>query len=299
LICWVEESPGRAAMGVAPDGWEIRPFPADPAAAPDRDQVEFVVPDWQISRTLVELPTLKVVQCRSAGVDWIVDRVPSGVTLCSARGARDAAMAEWVVWAVLADIKAARTAAEQQAAEVWEHLDLRDVEGVRVLILGHGSIGAAVERRLAGFDVEIVRVARRARDGVHAVAELPRLLGTVDVVVDLLPLTPETRGLIGAEALAAMPRGSLLVNAGRGATVETDALVRALHDGHVRAVLDVAEPEPLPAGHPLWSAPGVVLTPHSAGDTPAAERAAWALAGDQLRRYAAGEPLLNVVSHGY
>jgi phosphoglycerate dehydrogenase-like enzyme len=299
LICWVEDSPGRAAMGVAPDGWEIRPFPADPTAAPDRERVEFVVPDWQITRALGELPALRVVQSRSAGVDWIVDRVPPGVTLCSARGARDAAMAEWVVWAVLADIKAARAAAEQQAAEVWEHLDLRDVEGIRVLILGHGSIGAAVERRLAGFDVEIVRVARRARDGVHGVDELPRLLGTVDVVVDLLPLTPETRGLIGAETLAAMPRGTLLVNAGRGATVDTDALVRALHDGHVRAVLDVTEPEPLPAGHALWTAPGVILTPHSAGDTPAAERAAWALAGDQLRRYAAGEPLLNVVAHGY
>ena len=286
-------------MGVAPDGWEIHAFPEDPAASPDRERVRFVVPDWQVSRALDQLPALEVVQCRSAGVDWIVDCVPPGVTLCSARGARDAAMAEWVLWAVLADIKVARTAAEQQAARVWEHLDLRDVEAIRVLILGYGSIGAAVERRLEPFDVEFVRVARRGRDGVHGVDELPRLIGTVDVVIDLLPLTPDTRGLIGADALAAMPRGSLLINAGRGATVDTDALLRALHDGHVRAVLDVTEPEPLPDDHPLWNAPGLILTPHSAGDTPNAERAAWALAGDQLRRFAAGEPLLNVVAHGY
>jgi phosphoglycerate dehydrogenase-like enzyme len=299
LICWVEDAPGRAAMGLPPDGWEIHTFPADPGAAPDRDRVAFVVPDWHVARDLHALPALEVVQSRSAGIDWLVDRIPVGVTLCSARGARDAAMAEWVVWAVLADIKDARTAAEQQAARTWEHLDVRDVAGAEVLILGYGSIGAAVERRLEAFDVDVVRVARRARDGVHAVDELPRLLATADVVVDLLPATDETRGLVGADFLAAMPRGSLLLNAGRGSTVDTDALLRALHDGHVRAVLDVTEPEPLPADHPLWSAPGAILTPHSAGDTPGAERAAWELAGDLLRRHAAGEPLLNVVAHGY
>jgi phosphoglycerate dehydrogenase-like enzyme len=299
LICWVQDTPGRAAMGLAPDGWEVRTFPADPATAPDRDRVEFVVPDWQASPALADLPALEVVQLRSAGVDWIVDRIPAGVTLCSARGARDAAMAEWVVWAVLADVKAARAAHEQQAARTWEHLDLRDLEGARVLILGRGSIGAAVERRLEPFGVELVRVARRARDGVHGVDELPGLLTSADIVVNLLPATPDTVGLVGADALAAMPRGSLLVNAGRGSTVDTDALLRALHDGHVRAVLDVTDPEPLPEDHPLWAAPGLILTPHSAGDTPAAERKAWELVGDQLRRYAAGEPLRYVVEHGY
>jgi phosphoglycerate dehydrogenase-like enzyme len=299
LICWVEPSPGHEAMGEPPEDWSIAPFPDDPASAPDRAEVEFVVPDWQIARALDLLPGLKVVQTRSAGVDWIVDRVPEGVTLCSARGARDAAMAEWVVWAVLADSKAGRIAAEQQVARTWEHLDLRDVEGLHVLILGHGSIGAAVERRLEAFDVEIVRVARRARDGVHGVDELARLLPRADVVVDLLPATADTRGIIGADALAAMPRGSLLINAGRGSTVDTDALLGALRDGHVRAALDVTDPEPLPDDHPLWAAPGLILTPHSAGDTPGAERKAWALSGDQLRRYAAGEPLRNVVSGRY
>ena len=286
-------------MGPAPDGWEIRAFPEDPAGAPERGAVRFVVPDWRMARDLHVLPALEVVQSRSAGIDWIVDRIPDGVTLCSAKGARDAAMAEWVLWAVLADAKAARAAAAQQAARAWSHLDLGDVEGLRVLILGHGAIGEAVERRLEPFGVEVVRVARRARDGVHAIEELPRLLGGADVVVDLLPLTPQTRGLVGAAELAAMPAGSLLVNAGRGATVDTAALLRALHDGHVRAVLDVTDPEPLPDDHPLWAAPGLILTPHSAGDTPAAERKAWELAGDQLRRFAAGEPLRNVVAHGY
>jgi phosphoglycerate dehydrogenase-like enzyme len=300
LIAWVEPSPGREAMGEPPDGWTVVEWPQDAAADADRERVEFVVPNWQVSRDLGALTGLKVVQTRSAGVDWIVDRVPDGVTLCSARGARDAAMAEWVLWAILADVKAAGVAAEQQASRTWKHLDLGDLAGARVLIVGHGSIGVAVEERLRPFEVaDVVRVARRARDGVHGVDELERLLPGVDVVVNLLPATPQTNGLFDARMLAAMRDGALLVNAGRGTTVDTDALLAALHDGRIRAVLDVMDPEPLPEDHSLWSAPNAILTPHSAGDTPGAERAAWALAGEQLRRYAAGEELQNVVREGY
>lgn len=300
MIAWVEPSPGREAMGDAPAGWSVVPWPEDGAADADRDRVEFVVPNWEVSRELDGLPALKVVQTRSAGVDWIVDRIPDGVTLCSARGSRDAAMAEWVLWAILADVKAARTAAEQQARHEWKHVDLGDLHGARVMILGHGSIGEAVVERLRPFGVaDVVRVARRARDGVHAVDDLEALLGGVDVVVNLLPATPQTNGLFDARMLGAMREGALLVNAGRGATVDTAALLEALHGGRVRAVLDVMDPEPLPPDHPLWTAPNAILTPHSAGDTPGAERAAWALAGEQLRRYAAGEPLVNVVRDGY
>ena len=300
MIAWVEPSPGREAMGEPPDGWTVVEWPDDAAADADRERVEFVVPNWEVSPDLGALTGLKVVQTRSAGVDWIVDRVPDGVTLCSARGARDAAMAEWVLWAILADVKAAGVAAEQQASRTWKHLDLGDLAGARVLILGHGSIGLAVEERLRPFEVaEVVRVARRARDGEHAVDELRGLLGGVDVVVNLLPATPQTNGLFDARMLAAMRDGALLVNAGRGTTVDTDALLAALHDGRIRAVLDVMDPEPLPEDHPLWGAPNTILTPHSAGDTPGAERAAWKLAGEQLRRYAAGEELINVVREGY
>jgi phosphoglycerate dehydrogenase-like enzyme len=299
LIAWVENGSGSEAMGPAPDGWTVAPFPDDPASAPDLEGVEFVVAGWPASK-LREVPNLKVVQTRSAGVDWIVEYVPDGVTLCSAKGARDPAMAEWVLWAILADYKAAGVAAAQQVAREWEHLDLRDIEGASVLILGHGSIGIAVEERLAPFGVgEVVRVARRARDGVHAVDELERLLGDVDVVVNLLPATPATDGMFDAAMFGAMREGALFVNAGRGRTVDTDALLQALEARRVRAVLDVMEPEPLPSEHPLWGAPNCIITPHSAGDTPGAERASWKLAGEQLRRYAAGEELINVVREGY
>jgi phosphoglycerate dehydrogenase-like enzyme len=299
LIAWVENGSGREAMGPAPDGWTVEPFPEDPASSADLERVEFVVAGWPASK-LRAVPNLKVVQTRSAGVDWILDHVPDGVTLCSAKGARDPAMAEWVLWAILADYKAAGVAAAQQTARQWEHLDLRDLEGARVLILGHGSIGVAVEERLAPFDVGgVVRVARRARDGVHAVDELEALLPDADIVVNLLPATSSTDGLFDAEMFAAMREGALFVNGGRGRTVDTDALLAALQSGRVRAVLDVMEPEPLPADHPLWGAPNCIITPHSAGDTPGAERASWVLAGEQLRRYAAGEELINVVREGY
>src|SRR4051812_1943370 len=134
-------------MGPAPDGWAVEAFPDDPASHADRERVEFVVAGWPASK-LRDVPNLKVVQTRSAGVDWILDYVPDGVTLCSAKGARDPAMAEWVLWAILADYKAAGAAAVQQVARDWKHLDLRDLEGARVLILGHGSIGVAVGERL-------------------------------------------------------------------------------------------------------------------------------------------------------
>jgi phosphoglycerate dehydrogenase-like enzyme len=278
-------------LGPAPPGVEV-------VAEPGPD-VEFVVPRWEDLPALDEIPALRVVQVLSAGVDWIAERVPAGVTLCSARGARDRAMAEWVMAAILADAKGAREVAEQQARRHWELVKLGDASNLRVLVLGFGSIGRALATMLAAFDCETVGVARRARDGIHGSDELPALLPQADVVVNLLPLTDATRAAVGAREFAAMRDGALYVNAGRGATTDTGALVEALHGGRIRAVVDVVDPEPLPADHPLWTAQNVIISPHSAGDTPAADRAAWALAAAQLRRYAAGDELENVVSDGY
>jgi phosphoglycerate dehydrogenase-like enzyme len=221
------------------------------------------------------------------------------VTLCSARGSRDRAMAEWIAAAILAEVKHARPFAVAQGRREWRPMTLHDATGLRILVVGYGSIGRAVQEMLAPFECEIVGVARRARDGVHGVDELPELLGEFDVVVNLLPLTEQTRGFFAARELGLMRDDALYVNAGRGATTDTAALVDELQAQRIRAVLDVVDPEPLPSEHPLWTAPNVMISPHSAGDTPAADRAAWDLAAKQLRRYAAGEPLENVVRDGY
>jgi phosphoglycerate dehydrogenase-like enzyme len=287
VIAWVSD-PER--FGPPPVGVEL--------AAELGPEVIFAVPE----RPLPEpgrLRALEVVQVLSAGVDWIVDALPPGVTLCDARGARDAAMAEWVLAAILADAKGLARCVRRQTERRFERFDPRDVAGLRVLVLGHGAIGRACARALEELGAAVTGVARRARPDAHGLDELAALLPQADVLVNLLPLTPDTRGLVDAGVLAALPDGALYVSAGRGATTDTAALTAELGRGRLRAVLDVVEPEPLPPAHPLWGVPGLLLSPHVAGDTAQGDRAALALAREQMRRHAAGEPLENVVSDGY
>jgi phosphoglycerate dehydrogenase-like enzyme len=303
IVAWLADGPGREALGVVSGGDGRAAVGAVPDGVRLVDEpgphVQFAVPAWGVPFDPADMPALEVVQLRSAGVDWIVDRIPAHVTLCSARGTRDAAMAEWVVAALMADLKRVRPLAEAQAARRWARLDIGDLAGLRVLLLGHGSIGRATERLLAPFGCEVRGVARRGRDGVAGMDALGELLPWADAVVNLLPLTEATHGLVDAELLASLRDGALYVNAGRGATTDTAALAARLRTGRLRAILDVVDPEPLPPDHPLWEAPGVLISPHVAGDTPAGDRNAWRLVGEQLGRFAHGEPLLNVVAEGY
>jgi phosphoglycerate dehydrogenase-like enzyme len=179
---------------------------------------------------------------------------------------------------------------------VWSE----SVTGKRVLIVGYGDIGAAVERRLAGWEVTIDRVARHAREGVHPIEDLPQILKNADVVVILVPVTGETRQLVNAEFLKNMKDGALLVNVARGVIVDTDALLEELNSGRIKAALDVTDPEPLPEGHPLWQAPGLLLTPHVGGYVRENRARAYQVVSEQLARLAAGEPLGNVIGdRGY
>ncbi len=262
----------------------------------DLETVDFLVPSSDAPDVLERLPTLTrvaVVQVLSAGTDWVERWVPPQATLCSARGARDAPVAEWVVGALLG---ATTELLECARLDAWSDRSLTDLGEWTVVVVGMGSIGRRVERHLTGFGTEVIGVASHARDDLHGVDELEALLPRADAVVILAPLTDATRGLIDARRLAAMRDGAVLVNAARGPVVDTDALVAEVTTGRLRAVLDVTDPEPLPDGHPLWSAPGVLsITPHIAGDSPAGNARAAALAGDQLARWVAGEELHNVV----
>ncbi len=208
----------------------------------------------------------------------------------------DVSLGEWVVGAILATQRGLLRARDAQATGTWASFEPGELAGRRVVILGYGSIGTAVAERLRPFGVEIVGVARTARDGALGLPDLDDVLPTAEILVNLLPLTGETIGLLDARALALLPDGALLVNAGRGRTVDTTALVAELERGRLRAALDVTDPEPLPPGHPLWSLPNALITPHIAGDSPAAVVRAYTLAGDQVRRFAAGEPLINEVA---
>jgi phosphoglycerate dehydrogenase-like enzyme len=247
------------------------------------------------------LDGLRVILAFSAGVDSIVGRVPPGVILCDAAGVHDVAVAEWVMTVILASQRRLPEHLDGQRAGRWREVRLTgwDLVDATVVLLGAGSIGSAVEARLAPFGATVVRVARRPRPGVHTMADLPSILPTADIVVSLLPLTPETRGVVDAPFLAAMRTGALLVNASRGGIVDTGALTAEVTAGRLRAALDVTDPEPLPDGHPLWGGPGVIVTPHIASDVHAQDSRAWHLALEQVARYARGEPLINVVTDGY
>ena len=241
------------------------------------------------------LPRLQLVQLQSAGAERFLGRLPDGVVLCNARGAHTPSTAEWVLAVILAAQRGLPFFVREQDAGRWSSATHRSLIGTRVLIVGAGDIGRTVGRMLAGFDVEITYVARTARDGVRSVAELPGLLPDADVVVLLVPVTPETIGLVDPAFLAAMKDDALLVNAARGVIVQTDALLAQLTSGRVRAAVDVTDPEPLPPGHPLWSAPGLLLTPHVGGNVPQTEARAAAAVSAQVARVLAGEPLLDVV----
>jgi phosphoglycerate dehydrogenase-like enzyme len=306
---WIAHAQGRELLGTLPNGINVDIAPDAESLPGDPAGVEFWVPnfgsDAHRADLLSRMSSLRVIQLLSAGADNWTGMVPPGVALCDARGVHDAPVAEWVVGATIGVLRRFPQFARAQRDQEWapgRYAPTPELTGARVLLVGAGSIGAAIERRLAPFDVTITKVARTARafEGVRDVTALPDLLPHADVVVLVVPLTEQTRGLVGKEFLAAMPDGALLVNAARGPVVDTAALVAELSTGRLHAALDVTDPEPLPAGHPLWSLPNVFLTPHTGGSVDGFWSRAYAAAGDQLRRYAAGEPLINLVGpEGY
>ena len=290
---------GGLPGGIAADVWTGGEQLPDSAGEVEVVVLPFWVADAQM-QDLAKLPRLRLIQLLSAGAERAIPFVPPGVTLANARGAHDPAVAELIMAVILAQVRHLPKYMAAQQVERWEHDASRPLGGQTVLIVGYGSIGEATERMLAPMEVQVQRVARTAREGVSSMDELPAMLPNADIVVLLVPVTPETTKMVDEGFLACMKDGALLVNAARGPIVDTDALLKELTAGRLLAALDVTDPEPLPVGHPLWSAPGLLLTPHVGGATTDAMERALAIAKDQLARYAAGDPLLNVVGpQGY
>jgi phosphoglycerate dehydrogenase-like enzyme len=276
----------------------------DPEDLPDTgDQVEFYVLPYRFrsadGEALTGLSSLKVVQTMSAGVEHIQRYVPDGVLLCNGRGIHDTSTAELAVTLVLASLRGLPEFVRAQDRSQWRPERRESLADKQVLIVGYGQIGEAIEARLLPFETTVTRVARSARDGVHAIAELPDLLPLADVVILIVPGTEETTGLFDAEMLGHLKDGALLVNIARGPVVDTDALLAELRSERIHAALDVVDPEPLPSDHPLWGAPNLLLVPHVGGNSSAMEPRAHTLVREQLHRFAAGEPLANVVTGDY
>lgn len=284
-------------------------------------EIDVWIPDPYSTRALRVWPHLRgvrLVLSMMAGTEWIPAAVGPHVTICNARGAHNISTAEWTLTAILTMLKYVPLYVDIQRSGDWRRrseasplyqqlthdqrpyhppVKLEELTGKTVLLVGHGSIGKDIERFLEPFRVEVLRVARSARTQplVHPVSDLENLLPHADVIVLILPLTADSRGLIGPHQFALMRQGALLVNAARGGIVQTEALVDALNSGRIRAALDVTDPEPLPADHPLWRCPNLFITPHIGGSSPQFDARALKVAADELRRYMNGEPLKNVV----
>ena len=302
LVPW--ESVGDALRdpgGFADGSLTVEVFTGD-APGPDdlSDVVFFTVPyDRPFStEPIPRLTGVRVVQALTAGYDHLAALLPGGVTLCTARGLHDSSTAEHALALILAAQRELPRWVLAQDEGRWEHSHTRSLAGSRVLIVGYGSIGSALDARLRACEAGTVRVARRSRpdEEVFGVADLDGLLPSADIVVLIAPLSAQTRGLLDARRLALLPDGALVVNVGRGAVLDTSAMLAETASGRLRAALDVTDPEPLPSDHPLWHAPGTIITPHVAGGAAAFYPKATDFLVQQVRRFAAGEPLRNVVA---
>lgn len=291
-------------LGGIPAGLDLDFYRADEDALPGSiDEVAFYVLPYMkgtgVLNRAADMVKLQVVQTLTAGYEEFLPLVPPAVTLCNAAGLHDASTAELAIALALASGRHLDSFARNQGSGTWRPVFGRALADQRILIVGYGHIGQAIERRLHGFEVaSVTRVARRHRSGppeVHPVGDLHRLLPRADVVILTAPYTAETERMISTRELALLPDGALLVNVARGRLVDTDALVAELPAGRIRAALDVTDPEPLPAGHPLWRQPGVLISPHVGGASSAFAPRADRLIAAQLARFAAGQPLENVV----
>jgi len=280
--------------GVTPLLYDVRaPLPA----GAERAEV-IVVPSQPVDLVLEivhRLPALRLVQTLSAGTDTWTGRLPGHLTLSNASGAHGPAVAEWAAATLLAVLRDLPAFAAAQADARWDPHVAESLWGKRVLVLGAGDLGTQFRARIEPFGPRITMMARRPRPGVEPMDRLWELLPEQDVVALMLPLTPATHHLADKAFLAAMKDGAILMNAARGPVVDTAALLAETRTGRLRAILDVTDPEPLPPDHPLWHAPGLVITPHVAGDVPEAEERSWRVAAEQIAQYVRGEEPSNTV----
>ncbi|GAB2531724.1 2-hydroxyacid dehydrogenase [Nocardia heshunensis] len=268
------------------------------------DEAEVFVPTFLAARPETvalarSLPKLRLVQLLTAGAEMWVGKLPAEVMISTGRGAHGASTAEWAITGLLTVYREFTEFAVAQREHRWTQHRTDTLHGKRILIIGAGDLAVELRRMLAPFDTTVELVGTRARDGVHGVDEIPQLLPHFDAVVLMVPVTSDTVGMVDAEFLSRMPDHAILVNAARGPVVRTDDLLRELESGRLRAILDVTDPEPLPAEHPLWDAPGLLLTPHVGGSSNGNLNRGWSIATAEIARYVAGDPPLNLIRGEY
>lgn len=287
---------------VVPESFTLRSPANTDLASANLDDVTIYIPRYMGGRAALEyskrMPNLKVLQMPNAGYEDALEFTRPGMTLCNGRGIHDASTAELAVGLSIASLRGFPEFVRNQDKGQWIHKRYQSINDKKIAVIGYGSIGKTVVRNLSGFDVTVVPFSRSGSDGALKIGDLDKHLPTFDVVILILPLNDESRKMFNKKRLALLKDGALLVNVARGGIVDTDALVAELNSGRITAALDVTDPEPLPAGHPLWSAPGVLIAPHVGGNTSAFEPRARRLVEAQLARLASGQKLENVIVAG-
>jgi phosphoglycerate dehydrogenase-like enzyme len=297
LVAWTQWSDLKV-----PDGITLRSPKDFPLDTSDLSEINFYVPSYMGGAAALsyaaKMPKLQVLQMPNAGYDDALAYVRPGLTLCNASGVHDASTAELAVGLALASRRGFPEFIRDQIAGTWDHRRFTSLSDSNIGVIGFGSIGKQVVKNLSGFDVNVTSFSKSGRDGSVKIEELDKHLPNLDIVILILPLTDESRHMFNKERLAKMKDGALIINVARGPIIETDALIAELNSGRLFAALDVTDPEPLPAGHRLWSAKNLLLVPHVGGNSTAFEPRARRLVESQLALLADGKTLNNIVAKG-
>jgi phosphoglycerate dehydrogenase-like enzyme len=281
---------------------ELRSELTCPLETSDLSDINFYVPHYfggaKALNYVNQMPQLKYLQMPNAGYDDALDYVREGLIIANAAGVHDDSTAELAVGLAIASRRGFVDFVRAQDKGEWAHQRYTSFSDSKIGLIGHGSIGKTITKNLSGFAVEVVPFTRSGTDGSVKILELDKYLPTFDIIILILPLTPESRHLFGKERLSLMKDGALIVNVARGAIIDSDALLTELQSQRIYAALDVTDPEPLPQGHALWGAPNLIIAPHVGGDSTAFEPRARRLVEGQLERLVRGEEIINIVARG-
>jgi phosphoglycerate dehydrogenase-like enzyme len=250
-------------------------------------------------KTLEIIPrmkNLKTVHYNQSGFEDILPHIPDGVILCNASGLHDVSTSELAIGLAIASRRGFAEFIDNQKKGVWHRTRKPALADSHIGIVGYGHIGKHIASLLEIFETKVTAFTRSGTDGAVRISEFDDYLPNLDIIILILPLTKDSKNFINADRIKKMKDGATLINVARGAIVDTDALVAELHTGRITAGLDVTDPEPLPTGHPLWSAPNVIITPHVGGDSGAFDPRARKMVQEQLSRLAGNKPLLNQIT---
>jgi phosphoglycerate dehydrogenase-like enzyme len=290
----------RAALGPVPEGVELIEWDMKgPAPLPHIDIV--VQPYMRATPLLANLAgtSTQLVQSQSIGYDGVADVLPPGHVFANAASVHESSCGVLTLALIVASVRGIPDFVRAADEGRWAPARHESLADRTVLIIGYGGVGQAIEARLVPFEVNVVRVASSARHGetgaIHGIDELQELLPQADIVVVGVPLSESTQHLVDDAFLAARPDGALLVNIARGGVADTAALLAHAGSGRLRLALDVTDPEPLPAGHPLFALPNVLISPHVGGASTAMMPRMARLLADQIKRMLRGDAPRNVV----